>query len=152
MEIPAVVDGKIIPIEQIEDQIFSQKMIGDGYGIEPTGKIIYSPVDAKIEKIAATNHAVYLSTKEGDKLLIHIGIDTIALKGKGFKSNLEQGMFVKKGDPLVKFDPNLITEEGFNPVVSVVFLYGSKRAFELTAHPTGKAKSMQTIAMEVNFS
>lgn len=152
MKIPAVVDGEIIPIEQIEDQIFSQKMIGDGYGINPTGEVIYSPVDGKIEKIAATKHAIYLSTKEEVKLLIHIGIDTIALKGEGFESHLEQGMYVKKGDPLVKFDPNFITEEGFNPVVSVVFLYGSKRDFEITVCPTEKAENMETLAMEVHFS
>lgn len=150
IEIPAVVDGEIIPIEQIDDQIFSKKMMGDGYGIQPTGNIIYSPVDGKIEQTASTKHAIYLSMKEGVKLLIHIGIDTIELKGKGFESNLVKGMSIEKGEPLVKFDPKLIADEGFNPVVTVVLLDSSQNEFDITVFSEEKAVGNKTIAMKID--
>jgi glucose-specific phosphotransferase system IIA component len=151
IEIPAIVDGEVLPIEQVDDQIFSNKMIGDGYAIQPTGNIIYSPVDGKIEQTASTKHAIYLSMAEDIKLLIHIGIDTIELKGKGFKSTLEKGMSVKKGDPLVEFDPELIAEEGFNPVVTVVLLDSSEKEFDITVFPKEKAVGNKTLAMEISI-
>lgn len=150
IEIPAVVDGEIISIEQVDDKIFSKKMMGDGYGIQPTGDVVYSPVNGKIEQTASTKHAIYLSMEEEVKLLIHIGIDTIELKGEGFESTLEKGMSVKKGDPLVKFDPKLIADEGFNPVVTVVLLDSSQKEFNVTVFPEEKAIGNETIAMEID--
>lgn len=149
IEISAVVDGEIIPVEEVEDQIFSQKLIGDGYGIRPTGEAIYSPVDGKIEQIAASKHAIYLAFNDHLKLLIHIGIDTIELKGKGFESNLKKGMTVNKGDSLITFDPKFIADEGFNPVVTVVLLNGSKHVFDVAVYPTEEAKANETIAMKI---
>lgn len=150
-EIPAVVDGEIVAVEQVEDQIFAKKMIGDGYGIRPTGKTVYSPVDAHVEQIAFTKHAIYLAMENGLKLLIHIGIDTIELKGEGFESQIEKGMLIKKGDPLVLFDPKFIEEEGFNSVVTVILLNGSEQDFDLTVYPKEEAIGNQTIAMNVKI-
>lgn len=147
LELTAVVDGQIIPIEEVEDQIFAGKMIGDGFGIRPTGKKVYSPVDATIEQIASTKHAIYLSTKDNIKILIHIGIDTIELKGQGFEGILEKGMFVNKGNVLVEFDPKFIIDEGFNPVVSVIILGESSEGKELTVYPTEHATANETIAL-----
>ena len=147
LELTAVVDGEIIPIEDVEDQIFAGKMIGDGFGIRPNGKKVYSPVDATIEQIASTKHAIYLSTSDNIKILIHIGIDTIELKGKGFEGNLEKGMFVNKGDVLVEFDPKYIIDEGFNPVVSVIILGESSKGKEITVYPTEDALANKTIAL-----
>ena len=147
LELTAVVDGEIIPIEEVEDQIFAGKMIGDGFGIRPSGKKIYSPVDATIEQIASTKHAIYLSTSDNTKILIHIGIDTIELKGKGFEGNLEKGMLVKKADVLVEFDPKFIMDEGFNPVVSVIILGESSGDSEIIVYPTEKAIANETIAL-----
>src|SRR5690625_7814407 len=97
-------------------------MIGDGYGVRPTGKVIYSPVDGKVEQIASTKHAIYLSTSNNIKLLIHIGLDTIELKGKGFTSNIKKDMIVQRGDKLVEIDTKFIIEEVYNHVVYVVLL------------------------------
>lgn len=151
LELPSVVDGKIIPIEEVEDQIFSNKMIGDGYGVRPTGKVIYSPVDGKVEQIASTKHAIYLSTANNVKLLIHIGLDTIELKGKGFKSNIEKGMDVKRGDVLVEVDPKFIIEEGYNPIVAVVILNQSDNS-EITVFPTDKGIGNETTALKLTFN
>ncbi len=151
LELPAVVDGEIIPIEEVEDQIFSGKLIGDGYGIRPTGKYIFAPVDARIEQIAATKHAIYLRTEENMKLLIHLGIDTIELKGEGFISRLEKGAFVEKGDTLVEMDLSFIEEEGFNPVVSVIILELSGDHETIEVYPTKHAIGNETIALRAKI-
>ncbi len=150
IEVPAVVDGEIIPIEEVEDQIFSQKLIGDGYGIHPTSQVVYSPIDGRVEQVAESGHAVYLSISDEIKLLIHIGIDTIDLKGEGFESQLKKGMAVKRGDPLIKFDPKFIKEEGLNPVICVVLLNGTPKMFELEVHPLKEAVANETIAMLID--
>ena len=150
MEVIAVVDGEIIPIEEVEDQIFSRKMIGDGYGIHPTSQTVYSPVDGKIEQVAQSKHAVYIAMDDEVKLLIHIGIDTIDLKGEGFTSQLKKGEPVKKGDPLIHFDPVFIKKEGLNPVICVILLNGSQKKLNLTVQPTKEAKANKTIAMIID--
>jgi len=152
LELTAVVDGEIIPMEEVEDQIFASKMIGDGYGLRPSGKNVYSPVDARIEKNASTKHTIYLSTSDNTKILIHIGIDTIELKGEGFTSDLEKGMQVSKGDLLVKFDPKYIIDEGFNPVISVIILEKSDKTREITVYPTKNAIANETIALKAKLS
>jgi len=151
LELPAVIDGTIIPIEEVEDQIFSNKMIGDGYGIRPTGKIVYSPINGKIEQIASTKHAICLSTSDNIKLLIHIGLDTIELKGKGFKSNIEKGMDVHRGDILVEIDPKFIIDEGYNPVIAVVILNQLDNS-DISIYPNSKAVGNETIALKMKIN
>lgn len=149
LQIPAVVDGKIVKIEELEDMIFAQKMIGDGYGIYPTSETVYAPCDGYIEQIAPTKHAVFLAMSEELKLLIHIGIDTIELKGRGFQAELKNGMRVTKGQPLVKFDSKIITEEGFDPTIAVILLKGSTVEHEVEVFPIEEARANETIAMEI---
>jgi len=148
LKLPAVVDGEIIPIEEIEDPIFADKIIGEGFGIRPTGKTIYSPVNGKVEQIASTKHAIYLSTSNNIKLLIHIGLDTIELKGKGFTSNIKKDMIVQRGDKLVEIDPKFIMEEGYNPVVAVVLLNRLNNS-EVSVYPTKEAIGNETIAFKI---
>lgn len=148
LELKAVVDGEIIPIEEVKDQLFSQKIIGDGYAIFPTGKKIYAPVDARIEEMASTKHAVYLSTAENVKLLIHVGIDTIGLKGTGFESSYEKGMQVKEGDVLIEFDPQFLIDEGYNPIVTVVVLNSTDGNAELEYFPQKEAIGNETTALK----
>ena len=150
MEVTAVVDGEIITIEDVEDQIFSQKMIGDGYGIHPTSQTVYSPVDGRIEEIAQSKHAVYISMNDEMKLLIHIGIDTIDLKGEGFSTELKKNAAVKKGDPLIQFDPAFIKAEGLNPVICVILLNGSQDPLDLHIYPSKEAIANETIAMTID--
>lgn len=152
LQISAVVDGKVVNIEELEDQIFAQKMIGDGYGIYPTSQTVYAPCDCKVEQISPTKHAVYLSIAENLKLLIHIGIDTIELKGEGFESTIETGMVIEKGQPLITFDQKLIEAEGLNPVIAVIVLNGSGQELTLDVFPTDNAKAKETIAMAINKS
>ena len=86
------VDGEVIPIEEVSDPVFSQKMMGDGYGIEPTNGEIYSPVDGEIVSVFPTKHALGLKTDNGIEVLVHIGVDTVELEGAPFE------VFVSEGD------------------------------------------------------
>lgn len=110
LEIYSPLNGKVIPLEEIPDEAFASKIIGDGVGIEPTGDTIYAPCDADDISIFDTNHAISFETKEGLELIVHFGIDTVKLDGKGFERIAQDGQSVKKGDPLIKFDLDFIKE------------------------------------------
>lgn len=147
LELTAVMDGEIIKIEEVNDPVFSQKMIGDGYGLLPTGEKLYSPINGVVEEVASTKHAIYLSTDDRIKLLIHIGVNTIELKGQGFESKIEKGQAIKKGDLLVRFNPEKIRKLGFDPVVSVILLDQNNRKVDLTIFPNKQAIANETPAM-----
>ncbi len=120
VELVSPMTGKIIPIEEVPDKVFSDKMIGDGVAIEPLDGKIVSPVDGKVTTIFPTNHAIGLVTKEGLEILIHIGLDTVELNGLGFKRLTEKDAKVKKGDPLMEFDPKLVEEKGKSPITPII--------------------------------
>ena len=90
------VDGEVIPIEDVSDPVFSQKMMGDGYGIEPTNGEIYSPIKGEVVSVFPTKHALGLKTDNGIEVLVHIGIDTVELEGSPFE------VFVSEGDKVTK--------------------------------------------------
>ncbi|KGG79403.1 hypothetical protein Y919_12390 [Caloranaerobacter azorensis H53214] len=112
--------GKVIDIENVPDEVFSQKMVGDGVAIEPTDGIVVAPCDGKIIQLFPTNHAVGIETKEGLQILIHIGIDTVELKGKGFKSYVTKGDYVKIGDKLLEVDLEYLQENGKSIISPIV--------------------------------
>ncbi len=120
VELTSPMTGKIIPIEEVPDKVFSDKMVGDGVAIEPVDGKIVSPVDGKVATIFPTNHAIGLVTKEGLEILIHIGLDTVELNGLGFKRLTEKDAKVKKGDPLMEFDPKLVEEKGKSPITPII--------------------------------
>ncbi len=103
IEVYSPLNGKVIPLSEIPDEAFSQKMIGDGCGIIPTIGNICSPINAKID-IFSTNHAISFETKKGLELLVHFGIDTVKLDGKGFQRVVENNIEVKTGEVLMEYD------------------------------------------------
>ena len=113
LEIYSPISGEIIGIEDIPDEAFAKKLIGDGVGIIPAdeGNTIYSPCDAKDMSIFETNHAVSFEAKNGLELIVHFGIDTVALNGKGFERivKVAEGA-VKKGEMLIKYDLEYIKQ------------------------------------------
>mgnify|MGYP003260627651 CR=1 FL=1 len=120
-ELVAVVDGKLISIEKVNDPVFSQKMMGDGFAIASTGDTVYACADATVSMLFPSNHAVGLTLDNGMEILIHIGIETVNEEGKGFTCFCEQGKTVKKGEALVKFDRQYLEEKGYDLTVIVVF-------------------------------
>ena len=111
-ELKAMVSGEVIPVTKVKDDVFSSCMLGNGIAIHPTDKqkvTVVAPADGKITiTMEGTNHAVGLRIAEGFDVLIHIGIDTISLNGKGFTSYLKTGQKVKAGEKLIEFDKSLI--------------------------------------------
>lgn len=116
----APMKGKIIPIEEVKDETFAEKVLGDGAAVLPDTGLVVSPADATVETVFGTNHAVNLVTDGGAELLIHIGIDTVKLKGRHFKPMVKDGEKVKLGQPLIEFDLDKIKEEGYDVTTSVV--------------------------------
>ena len=116
----APLKGEAVLLENIEDPMFAQKILGDGIAIEPSEGKVYSPADGTVSMIADTKHAIGINTQDGLELLIHIGMDTVALKGEGYTPKVEAGASVKKGDLLMDVDLDKITGAGLNTVTPVL--------------------------------
>ena len=114
----AVADGKVIDMSEVKDEMFSQKMMGDGVAVEPTGNLVVAPADAEVTMVMEDSlHAVGLRLANGAEMLIHIGVDTVKLGGKGFELLVRAGDKVGQGAPLVKFDRATIKEAGYQDTV-----------------------------------
>lgn len=113
VDIYSPVKGKYIELIHVEDRTFSSGILGIGFAVEPRDYSIYSPIDGKVTMLFPTLHAIGITHENGLELLIHVGIDTVNLKGKHFKSYVSEGIKVKKGDLLLKFDGNKILELGY---------------------------------------
>lgn len=120
-EIVAVADGRLLPMEQVPDPVFSEKMLGDGVAIDLSGNAVVAPADGVVSMIFPTLHAFGLTMDNGIEILVHIGLDTVALNGRGFKSGIKQGTSVKKGDLIIEVDREFIRSQGLNPMTMMVF-------------------------------
>lgn len=111
--VTAPLSGRVIPMEEIPDQVFSQGILGEGVGIEPTGNVVVAPADATVcSVIEDSRHAVGLTLDNGAELLIHVGIDTVSMNGDGFQLHVKEGDRVHLGDKLITFDPEKIKADG----------------------------------------
>ena len=117
VEVASPVSGKVIPVSKVNDEAFASEMMGKGVGIIPNDGKVYAPFDGTISALFDTNHAVGLTGENGLETLIHIGIDTVKLDGKGFEVHTKTDSSVKKGDLLVEFDKELLEKEGFDTTV-----------------------------------
>ena len=118
--IAAPVDGQVKDLGDVNDQVFSTKLMGDGAAIVPSDGTVYSPVDGQVTVAYETKHAYGLKSKDGAEVLIHIGIDTVNLKGEGFESFVKQGQTVKAGDKLGTVDLAKVKAAGYDTTVMVV--------------------------------
>lgn len=116
----APIDGKVIPLSEVEDQVFAQKMAGDGVAIDSTGDIIKAPADGKLSLVFRTNHAFGMRLENGIEILVHIGLDTVKLEGEGFQRLTQEGQDVKAGDPIIKIDRKLVESRGYSLVTPVL--------------------------------
>ena len=113
--------GRIIPLDQVPDPTFAGKILGDGFAIVPDGGVVVSPFDASVESLIGSHHAIGLLSREGVEVLIHVGIDTVKMKGQGFKALVTEGQSVKKGQPLIEFDLEMIKKMSPSIVTPVIF-------------------------------
>ncbi len=119
--IVAAVDGELEPITEVTDDVFSQKMMGDGYAIEPTTNEVYSPVSGVVSTIFPTKHAIGITTDKGLEVLVHMGLDTVDLKGKPFESYVKQGQKISENTLLSKMDIEAVKASGREATVVVVY-------------------------------
>lgn len=117
--------GQIIPLSEVKDEVFSSGAMGKGVAIEPTDGVLYAPADGEVALVFPTGHAVGLNTTDGAEILMHIGMDTVELEGKGFETLVQKGETVKAGQPLVKFDIEAIKAAGY-PVTTPMVVTNSK--------------------------
>ena len=120
-EVHSVAEGQVIELEKVQDPVFSQKMMGDGFAVEPANGQIVSPVAGKVTSVFPTKHALGLVTESGLEVLVHIGLDTVSLEGKPFTVKVEEGQTVAAGDLLVEADLDAIREAGRATSTVVVF-------------------------------
>ena len=124
IQIFAPVTGTVKDITEVPDKTFADKVLGDGVAVIPDEGKIYAPADGTVVNIMDTKHGIMFQTAQGVELLIHIGLDTVNLKGKNFTSHTENGAQVKAGDLLVEFDLDAIRAEGYDPVTPIVVTNG----------------------------
>lgn len=120
----APAEGTIIPIAEFPDEVFSQGILGPGCGILPTGNLVSAPFDGTVIQAADTLHAVGLVSNDGVEVLIHVGVDTVDMGGKGFRYHVKDGQKVRLGDPLIEFDRETIKAAGHSDAIAVVVTNG----------------------------
>ena len=145
LEIAAPLTGKVIPVTEVPVPVFAEKVLGDGIAVDPTEGTVYSPVDGTIFQIAHTFHAMGIESDDGLEILVHLGIDTVKLEGKGFQSFVEVGQKVKKGDKIMEMDIGFIREQGLSPM-SPCIITNLDAIKSMTACP-GPAEGGRTAAI-----
>jgi sugar PTS system EIIA component len=124
LQLVSPVTGKSVPLESVQDPVFAEKMMGDGMAFDPSEGKVVSPVEGEIIQVFPTKHAIGIRAINGAEILIHIGLETVSMKGEGFTSHVEQGNSVKPGDTLVTFDLDLIREKAKSTVTPVIITNG----------------------------
>lgn len=117
----APLDGTVVDLEIVPDEVFAQKMAGDGVAIDPSGRVAVAPISGDLVKLFAGGHAFGIATSDGVELIVHIGLDTVELKGEGFENIATEGQIVQAGTPIVRFDRAVIERLGkvmLSPIVS----------------------------------
>jgi len=140
VQLVAPLTGKILPLEEVPDPVFAQKMAGDGIAIQPAEGVLRAPVAGRVAHLFPTHHALSLVSEEGLELLIHIGIDTVKLDGKGFRPQVSVGDQVKAGDKLMEFDLSVIQEAGLSPITPIIITNSANKVEAITF---GKGASVQ---------
>jgi len=120
LSIYAPLSGKIMPLEEVPDPVFGQKMMGEGIAIVPSKGEVLSPVKGKVIQIPDSKHAIGIEAEDGSQILIHVGLETVALKGEGFTVKTKVGASVQVGDPLLDFDLPYIVEHAEHTVTPIV--------------------------------
>ncbi|PRY24500.1 phosphocarrier protein HPr /phosphoenolpyruvate--protein phosphotransferase /PTS system IIA component (Glc family) [Aliiruegeria haliotis] len=120
VELVAPLDGVMLPLEQVPDPVFAQKMVGDGISIDPLNDLLTAPIGGTITQVHRAGHAVTVTSPEGVEVMLHVGLDTVALKGEGFSPKVAEGDSVATGDPLIGFDPDYLATHAKSLLTQVI--------------------------------
>ncbi len=135
----AFADGKVVPLGEVKDGVFSGKILGDGVAIEPEAGKIFAPCDGKITNVVDSKHAIGITTESGVELLIHVGLDTVKLKGKYFEYKVKEGDTVRRGALLIEFDMDAIKKQGYDITTPLVVSAGESYS-RLEVRASGRVK------------
>ncbi len=124
LEVPAPIKGNVLKLEEVPDPVFAQKQMGEGIAIQPSEGKVYAPFDSSVGYLAETKHAIFLEHESGAQLLIHVGIDTVNLKGEGFTSHIKTGDKVNAGQLIMEFDLDIIEQAGLSSITPVIIPSG----------------------------
>ena len=145
-------NGKIVPLNDVPDSVFSEKMLGDGCAIIPNDGKIYSPVNGRVSSVIDSHHAYGFVSDEGVEVLVHFGLETVALKGEGFVPHVKEGDTVRAGDLVCEVDINLLKEKGINTVTPVIISGGAERFSMNISSGEAVASKTQLITLSEKFS
>ena len=134
----APMSGQVVPLEQVPDAVFSQKLMGDGAAIQPDDGKIYAPVSGKVVTVADTLHAYGIRAEDGSEILIHVGLDSVTLKGKGFESHVKEGDAVTAGQLIAEVDLNVLQGNDIPTITPVILCNGAEVSGN---HRCGKGKA-----------
>jgi len=138
--------GKALPLEEVNDGVFSEHMLGDGLAFMPSEGLVYAPCDCVIDSIADTKHAINMVCDNGAELLLHIGLDTIHLQGKPFELLVKEGQSVKRGELMMKFDISAIKESGY-PLYSPLIVTNTDELNQVKVLMTGDVDNQQKVLL-----
>ena len=151
IEIYAPLTGEYINIENIPDPVFAQKMMGEGFGINPTEGEVVSPIEGKVDNVFPTKHAIGLKADNGLEILVHIGLDTVQLDGQGFEILVSSGDTVQVGDPLLKFDLEYIRNNA-EDVISPIIITNSDQTESIHVNDVKAVIKGETKVVDVTMS
>lgn len=147
INIYAPVDGEVVGLDKVEDEVFSEKMMGDGLAIIPNNGEFVSPIDGQLVSVFPTKHAYGIQDKSGVEILLHIGLDTVTLDGKGFELFVEQGQKIKTGEALVNVDLKYVKPKVPSITTPIIFTNQANKKIKIVK--TGKVKKGDLIVQLV---
>ncbi|WP_340029724.1 PTS system trehalose-specific EIIBC component [Paenibacillus sp. FSL H7-0940] len=150
LEIMAPLTGQAVSLEQVPDPAFAEKQMGEGVAIEPSGNVVVAPFDAQVAHVIKSKHAVILEHASGLQVLIHVGINTVSLKGEGFNMHVEAGEHVKAGQKLLEFDRKVIEDAGY-PLITPIIIPDGQDMVERVEVTTGVVTSNQNGVLKVHL-
>lgn len=143
-ELKSILDGTVLPLEEVPDEVFSQRIMGDGIAIEPSSSVVYAPADGEITVVMEeTGHACGMKLKNGLELLIHVGVDTVSMGGDGFELLVKEGDIVKSGTPLIKFDKEKIKAAG-HPCTTMMIVTEEGKTEKISMYTGMEAEAGKT--------
>jgi sugar PTS system EIIA component len=128
IEVKAALTGTAVNLEEVPDPVFAERMMGDGIAIEPSEGVVVSPVNGEVVQVFPTKHAIGIRAENGAEILIHIGLETVSMKGEGFETHISKGSKVSEGDKLVTFDLELVKEKAKSTVTPMIITNGDQVA------------------------
>lgn len=149
LDIYAVCDGEIQDISEVKDEVFAQKMMGDGFAIVPDNGIIVAPVKGKVDNVFPTKHAFGIVTEEGLEILIHMGIDTVTLEGEPFETLVSEGAQVSGETQVSQVDLEKLAASGKDNVMIVVFTNGDESLKSIEINKTGHVNRGEVIGQVI---